>query len=88
MSRVAQTRPSSLGAARPLPPSADIGLYLFAVTEASCVLAREEHRVDASDFMGCPLVQAMRMMKFTLREGPVTALNGFVSSVHRSHRRW
>jgi hypothetical protein len=40
--------------------------------------------VDASDFMGCSVVQAMRMMKFTLREGLVTALNGFVLSVHTS----
>jgi hypothetical protein len=39
---------SSLGAARPLPPSADIGLHLLAAVEAPSVLAG--NTVDASGF--------------------------------------
>ena len=45
------------------------GIRFVAPAEASCVLARE-YRVDASDFMGCFVIQAMRTMKFMLREEP------------------
>jgi hypothetical protein len=52
MSIEGQNRPCSLETARPLPPNADIDLYLFAAAEASCVLAR--YRVDASGLHKLP----------------------------------
>ena len=67
-----------------------VGISFF-LSGIRFVASAEASRVslgNTASTLGLLRVRAMRTMNFMLREGLVTALNGFVLCVHTSNRRW